>query len=152
MENNDKDKSNKPFYRDQKPRSGGEDEGGFKFNFVWVLLLLGVVLALFNLPFFQHRTDEISMTDLRQKMADHEVKAIEIQGGKEGYVYLDSSALSLPKYKNIAKNTVFNSTNLGPHYVFTVASNDKFADFLLLFYKDHPDVKEIPVYLSLIHI
>ena len=145
MENNDKDKSNKPFYRDQKPRSGGEDEGGFKFNFVWVLLLLGVVLALFNLPFFQHRTDEISMTDLRQKMADHEVKAIEIQGGKEGYVYLDSSALSLPKYKNIAKNTVFNSTNLGPHYVFTVASNDKFADFLLLFYKDHPDVKEIPV-------
>ena len=146
MENNDKDKSNKPFYRDQKPRSGGEDEGGFKFNFVWVLLLLGVVLALFNLPFFQHRTDEISMTDLRQKMADHEVKAIEIQGGKEGYVYLDSSALSLPKYKNIAKNTVFNSTNLGPHYVFTVASNDKFADFLLLFYKDHPDVKEIPVY------
>ena len=146
MENNDKDKSNKPFYRDQKPRSGGEDEGGFKFNFVWVLLLLGVVLALFNLPFFQHRTEEISMTDLRQKMAANEVKAIEIQGGKEGYVYLDSSALSQPKYKNIAKNTVFSNTNLGPHYVFTVASNDKFSDFMTSFYKDHPDVKEISVY------
>lgn len=150
MENNETEKPNKPFYRDQKPRSSNnnnnDDEGGFKFNFVWVLLLLGVVLALFNLPFFQHRTEEISMTDLRQKMAANEVKAIEIQGGKEGYVYLDSVAMALPKYKNIAKNTVFNSANLGPHYIFTVASNDKFSDFMTSFYKDHPDVKEISVY------
>jgi AFG3 family protein len=150
MENNETEKPNKPFYRDQKPRSSNDEEGGFKFNFVWVLLLLGVVLALFNLPFFQHRTEEISMTDLRQKMADHEVKAIEIQGGKEGYVYLDSAALALPKYKSIAKNTVFSSANLGPHYVFTVASNDKFADFMTAFYKEqkekNQEVKEISVY------
>ena len=149
MENNDKEKKqNSPFYRDQKPRStgGGEDDGGFKFNFVWVLLLIGVILALFNLPFLQKGAPEISMTDLRTKMEAHEVKAIEIVGGKEGYVYLDTTSLSLPKYKTIAKNNLFNTVNYGPHYVFTVASNDKFDEFMTAFYKEHPDVKEINVY------
>ena len=146
MENNDKEKTpNKPFYRDQKPK-GGEEDGGFKFNFVWVLLLIGVVLALMNLPLFQHRTEEISMTDLRKLMIDHEVKAIEIVGAKEGLVYLDSAALTLPKYKTLAKNNLFNSTNLGPHFSFTVASNDKFDEFMNTFYKEHPEVKEISVY------
>ena len=151
MENNEKEKSpNKPFYRDQKPRGISDDDGGFKFNFVWVLLLIGVLLALVNLPFFQHRAEEISMTDLRQKMADHEVKAIEIMGGKEGYVYLDSSALKLPKYQALSKGSLFGSTNLGPHYAFSVASNDKFSDFMQQFYKDqkekNQEVKEISVY------
>lgn len=146
MENNDKEKSPRPFYRDQKPRGVNEEDGGFKFNFVWILLLLGVLLALFNLNLFQHRTDEISMTDLRKKMEAHEVKAIEIMGGKEGFVYLDSSALLKPEYKNLSKNNVFNTANLGPHYEFTVASNDKFDEFMTSFYKDHPDVKEISVY------
>ena len=152
MENNEKEKKpNSPFYRDQKPRvTGGDDDGGFKFNFVWVLLLMGVILALFNLPFLQKSAPEISMTDLRTKMADNEVKAIEIVGGREGYVYLDSTALALPKYKSIAKNNLFNTANLGPHYVFSVASNDKFEDFKNGFYKEQRDsgkvVKEIPVY------
>jgi cell division protease FtsH len=151
MENNEKEKKpNTPFYRDQKPprpsSNNSDDDGGFKFNFVWVLLLMGVILALFNLPLFQHRTDEISMTDLRTMMVNHEVKAIEIVGNKEGYVYLDSTALSQPKYKAIAKNNLFNSVNLGPHYTFTVASNDKFDEFMNSFYKEHPDIKEISVY------
>ena len=147
MENNEKDKnSNKPFYRDQKPRGMSDDDGGFKFNFVWIILLVVVIFGLFNLPLFQHRAEEISMTDLRQKMIDHEVKAIEIEGGKEGLVFLDSSALALPKYKGLAKNSLFNSANIGPHYIFTVASNDKFDEFMTSFYKDHPDVKEISVY------
>ncbi len=148
MENNEKDKNNKPFYRDQKPRgmSNSDDDGGFKFNFVWIILLVVVIFGLFNLPLFQHRAEEISMTDLRQKMIDHEVKAIEIEGGKEGLVFLDSTALTLPKYKSLAKNNLFNSANIGPHYVFTVASNDKFDEFMTSFYKEHPDVKEISVY------
>jgi AFG3 family protein len=147
MENNEKEKSNKPFYRDQKPRNvNNDDDGGFKFNFVWLILLVVVIFGLFNFPLFQHKTDEISMTDLRQKMVDHEVKAIEIIGGKEGYVYLDSSVLSLPKYKAVSKNNLFNSINYGPHYEFNVASNDKFDEFMTAFYKEHPEVKEISVY------
>jgi AFG3 family protein len=147
MENqSEKEKTpNKPFYRDQKPRNRDDDDGGFKFNFVWVLLILGVILAVSQLPSFQHRTEEIDMTDLSKLMAGNEVKAIEIMGGKEGYVYLDSVALTQPKYKNIARNNIFNTANLGPHYVFTVASNDKFQDFIDNFYKAHPEVKEIKV-------
>jgi len=148
MENNEKDK--KSIYRDQKPRGAGEDDGGFKFNLVWVLILLGVILALINLPFFQHRTDEISMTELRKKMAAQEVKAIEIVGGKEGYVYLDSAALAKPEYKNLSKNNLFNSVSQGPHYMFTVASNDKFDEFMQGYYKSQKDsnqnIKEISVY------
>jgi cell division protease FtsH len=150
MENNEKERNSKPFYRDQKPRGGSDDDGGIKFNFVWVLLLLGVLIAAFNVPFLHSKMDEISMTDLRKKMAAQEVKAIEIVGGKEGYVYLDSAALAKPEYKSIAKNNLFNSANLGPHYLFTVASNDKFDEFMHDYYKAQKDsnltVKEIPVY------
>lgn len=140
MENNERDK--KPFYRDSKPRgtsNNGEDDGGFKFNFVWVLLLLGVLIAAFNLPFLHPKMEEISMTDLRKKMADHDVKAIEILGGKEGYVYLDSIALAKPEYKSIANSNLFKSPNLGPHYDFTVASNDKFDEFMNSYYKQQRD-------------
>ena len=151
MENNERDK--KPFYRDSKPRgtsNSSEDDGGFKFNFVWVLLLLGVLLAGYNLLAVQHKMDEISMTDLRKKMAANDVKAIEIVGAKEGFVYLDSAALNKPEYKSVAKTNVFNSPNLGPHYVFTVASNDKFDEFMNNYYKQQRDsgqtAKEIPVY------
>ena len=140
---NQNEKSNKPFYRDQKPRGKDDEEGGFKFNFMWVLLLLGVVIILLNLPLFQHRTDEISMDELSGMMANNEVKGVEIVGGREGYVYLSDSAMKLPKYTALSKNKIFNTVNQGPHYVFTVPSNDKFEDFYNNFYKDHADKRRI---------
>ena len=144
---NDRDKGgNKPFFRDQKPRSGrDEEDGGFKFSFMWVILLLGVILIVSQLSLFQHHTEEISQTNLRAMMMANEVRGIEIVGGKEGYVYLDSAALDQPKYKAVAKNNVFNSINPGPHYVFTIASSDKFYDFMTAFYKENPQVKEIKI-------
>ena len=147
---NKKEKPSKPLYRDEKPRRrdsmGGDDDGGIRFNFIWVLLLLGVVIAMFNFELFQHTTAEVSMTDLRALMLNKEVKAVEIMGGKEGYVYLNDSALALDKYKAVSKTKYFNNKNMGPHFVFTVASNDKFSDFMTTFYKENPAQAEIPVY------
>lgn len=140
---NQNEKGNKPFYRDQKPRGKDEDEGGFKFNFMWVLLLLGVVIVLFNLPLFQPHTAEISMDEVSTMMANNEVQGVEIVGGREGYVYLTDSAVKLSKYDALSKNKIFNSVNKGPHFVFTVPSNDKFEDFYNNFYKEHPDKKRI---------
>lgn len=139
---NQNEKGNKPFYRDQKPR-GSEDDGGLKFNFMWVILLLGVIIVLFNLPLFQHHTEDISIDQLTQMLMDNEVKGVEIVGGREGYVYLTDSALKLPKYEELSKNKILSTVNSGPHYVFTVASNDKFEDFYNNFYKEHPDKRHI---------
>lgn len=139
---NQNEKGNKPFYRDQKPR-GGEDDGGLKFNFMWVILLLGVIIVLFNLPLFQHHTEDISMDELTQMLMDNEVKGVEIVGGREGYVYLSDSALRLTKYEALSKNRILSTVNGGPHFVFTVASNDKFEDFYNNFYKEHPDKRHI---------
>ena len=141
-------KSARPLYRDEKPRrrdSMGDDDGGIKFNFIWILLLIGVVIAMFNFELFQHTTPEVSMTDLRQLMLNHEVKGVEILGGKEGLVYLNDSALLLDKYKAISKTKYFNSKNYGPHFAFTVASNDKFSDFMTKFYAENPGQQEIRV-------
>ena len=139
---NQNEKGNKPFYRDQKPR-GGDDDGGLKFNFMWVILLVVVVIFLFQFPFFQHRTDDISMDDLTTMLINNEVKGVEIVGGREGYVYLSDSALKLPKYEALSKNSILKTVNSGPHFVFTVASNDKFEDYYNNFYKEHPDKKRI---------
>ncbi len=139
---NQNEKGGKPFYRDQKPR-GSEDDGGLKFNFMWVVLLLGVILVLLYLPPFQHHTEDISMDDLTNMLINNEVKGVEIVGGREGYVYLSDSALKLPKYDALSKNSILKTANGGPHFVFTVASNDKFEDFYNNFYKDHPDKKRI---------
>ncbi|MBS1622996.1 MAG: ATP-dependent zinc metalloprotease FtsH [Bacteroidetes bacterium] len=110
---------------------------------MWVLLLLGVIIVLFNLPLFQHHTEDISIDQLTQMLMDNEVKGVEIVGGREGYVYLTDSALKLPKYEELSKNRILSTVNGGPHYVFTVASNDKFEDFYNNFYKEHPDKKHI---------
>jgi AFG3 family protein len=139
---NQNEKGNKPFYRDQKPRGKDEDEGGFKFNFMWVVLLVGVVILLFYLP-LQQRTSEISMDEVSTMMLNNEVQGVEIVGGREGYVYLTDTAVKLSKYDALSKNKIFQTPNKGPHFVFTVPSNDKFEDFYNTFYKEHPDKKHI---------
>jgi cell division protease FtsH len=100
---------------------------------------------MYTLSPFQRTSNEVSTTELRALMTNHEVKMIEILSGKEGYVYLTDSALMLDKYKELSKSKIFNTPNLGPHFSFTVASSDKFDEFMNNFYKEHPEQKEIPV-------
>jgi AFG3 family protein len=75
---------------------------------------------------------------------DNDVSAIKIIGQKNALVYLKDSALSKAKYEAVAKGK-FGSPNHGPHYTFTIASNDAFDKTMAEFYKLHPEVKEVEV-------
>ncbi len=138
---NNQPKSNRPQppRRKQKP-----EEEGFQFNFFWIYAIIGAVLLLGFLSNFADSSKSISFPEYKQMVLDNDVTAIKIIGQKNALVYLKDSALAKAKYEAVAKGK-FGSPNHGPHYTFTIASNDAFDKTMAEFYKIHPEVKEVDV-------
>jgi cell division protease FtsH len=138
---NNQSKSNRPQppRRKQKP-----EEEGFQFNFFWIYAIIGAVLLLGFLSNFADSSKSISFPEYKQMVLDNDVTAIKIIGQKNALVYLKDSALTKAKYEAVAKGK-FGSPNHGPHYTFTIASNDAFDKTMAEFYKLHPEVKEVDV-------
>ncbi len=138
---NNQPKSNRsqPPRRKQKP-----EEEGFQFNFFWIYAIIGAVLLLGLASNFADSSKSISFPEYKQMVLDNDVSAIKIIGQKNALVYLKDSALSKAKYEAVAKGK-FGSPNHGPHYTFTIASNDAFDKTMAEFYKLHPEVKEVDV-------
>ena len=138
---NNQPKSNRPQppRRKQKP-----EEEGFQFNFFWIYAIIGAVLLLGFASNFADSSKSISFPEYKQMVLDNDVSAIKIIGQKNALVYLKDSALSKAKYEAVAKGK-FGSPNHGPHYTFTIASNDAFDKTMAEFYKLHPEVKEVEV-------
>jgi len=138
---NNQPKSNRPQppRRKQKP-----EEEGFQFNFFWIYAIIGAVLLLGFASNFADSSKSISFPEYKQMVLDNDVSAIKIIGQKNALVYLKDSALSKAKYEAVAKGK-FGSPNHGPHYTFTIASNDAFDKTMAEFYKLHPEVKEVDV-------
>lgn len=138
---NNQPKSNRPQppRRKQKP-----EEEGFQFNFFWIYAIIGAVLLLGLASNFADSSKSISFPEYKQMVLDNDVSAIKIIGQKNALVYLKDSALSKAKYEAVAKGK-FGSPNHGPHYTFTIASNDAFDKTMAEFYKLHPEVKEVEV-------
>lgn len=138
---NNQPKSNRPQppRRKQKP-----EEEGFQFNFFWIYAIIGAVLLLGLASNFADSSKSISFPEYKQMVLDNDVSAIKIIGQKNALVYLKDSALSKAKYEAVAKGK-FGSPNHGPHYTFTIASNDAFDKTMAEFYKLHPAVKEVDV-------
>ncbi|MFN8316018.1 MAG: ATP-dependent zinc metalloprotease FtsH [Chitinophagales bacterium] len=138
---NNQPKSNRPQppRRKQKP-----EEEGFQFNFFWIYAIIGAVLLLGLASNFADSSKSISFPEYKQMVLDNDVSAIKIIGQKNALVYLKDSALSKAKYEAVAKGK-FGSPNHGPHYTFTIASNDAFDKTMAEFYKLHPEVKEVDV-------
>jgi cell division protease FtsH len=59
-------------------------------------------------------------------------------------VYLNDSALLQSKYSEVAKSR-FGSVNRGPHFSFTVASNDAFDKMMTEYYKERPGQAEVEI-------
>ncbi len=138
---NNQPKSNRPQppRRKQKP-----EEEGFQFNFFWIYAIIGAVLLLGFLSNFADSSKSISFPEYKQMVLDNDIAAIKIIGQKNALVYLKDSALTKAKYEAVAKGK-FGSPNHGPHYTFTIASNDAFDKTMAEFYKLHPEVKEVDV-------
>jgi cell division protease FtsH len=77
-------------------------------------------------------------------LTSKEVMAVKVVGHKNAMVYLNDSALLDSKYSEVAKSR-FGSVNRGPHFSFTVASNDAFDKMMTEYYKEHPDQAEVEI-------
>lgn len=139
MENQDKN----------KPNNGKKGkkilEEGPKFNYFWVYaIIFAFIIISFNLSFFQENAKETSQAQLEQMMLSNDVGKVVIVNQKGAEIYLNDSALSKAQYKEVARSR-FGTVNKGPHYYFTVASNDAFDKFITEFNKQHPEVKGVNV-------
>lgn len=120
-------------------------EEGPKFNYFWVYaIIFAFILISFNMSFFGENTKDSSITDLKEMLADNDVEQIAIVNQKQAEVYLTDTALTKAKYKEVARSR-FGTINKGPHYSFTVASNDAFDKFITDFYKDKPQLTPVNV-------
>jgi cell division protease FtsH len=120
-------------------------EDGPKFNYFWVYaIIFAFIIISFNLSFFQDNAKEGSLNQLKEMLVQNDVDKVVIVNEKLAEVYLTDSALTKEQYKLVARSR-FGTLNKGPHYFFTVASNDAFDKFATEFYKDKPDLKPINV-------
>jgi AFG3 family protein len=129
----------KPVKRPLKP-----EEDGFKFNFFWIYAIVIAVLIMGFLSNFSDVTKPISAADFKEMLTNKEVMAVKVVGHKNAMVYLNDSALLQSKYSEVAKSR-FGSVNRGPHFSFTVASNDAFDKMMTEYYKEHPDQAEVEI-------
>jgi len=134
-----KDDKKKPIKKQLKP-----EEDGFKFNFFWIYAIVIAVLIMGFLSNFSDVTKPISAADFREMLTSKEVMAVKVVGHKNAMVYLNDSALLDSKYSEVAKSR-FGSVNRGPHFSFTVASNDAFDKMMTEYYKEHPDQAEVEI-------
>lgn len=118
-------------------------DDGPKFNYFWVYaIIFAFIIISFNLSFFQENARESSLTELKEMLQHNDVEKVIIINQKTAEVYLNDSALQKEEYKLVARSR-FGTINKGPHYFFTVASNDAFDKFITDFYKERPQL--IPV-------
>ncbi|HEY0262148.1 MAG TPA: ATP-dependent metallopeptidase FtsH/Yme1/Tma family protein, partial [Chitinophagales bacterium] len=125
----------------KKPNPNGEE---FQFNFFWIYAILGVVILLGWFSSFNAQTQKISVSEVKTLLVNNEVAEIRVIGQKKGEIFLKDSVLENPKHTEIAKGR-FGSKNQGPHYVFSVASNDAFDRTMAEFNKEHPEVQPVNI-------
>jgi len=120
------------------------DEGP-KFNYFWVYIIFFAFIAImFYSSNWQDYAKESSITELKTMLVDNDVDKIVVANEKFGEVYLKTNALTKPQYKDVAR-TRFGGAYAGPHYKFSVASNDAFDRFVTQFYKDNPGLAQVNV-------
>jgi cell division protease FtsH len=140
---NQPDKNTNPKDNKRGPRKLLDE--GPKFNYFWVYIIFFVfIFIMFNFSSWQDNAKDTSITELKTMLADNDVDKIVIANEKYGEVYLKAAALTKPQYKDVAR-TRFGSAYAGPHYKFSVASNDAFDRFINQFYKDNPGLAQVNV-------
>lgn len=90
------------------------------FNFYWIYAIIGAVMITLFLFNGDANVREISPNQLRAMMDSSEVEKIIIVNENDGKVYLTEEALEMDKHQEKIQKPLIGSSNLGPHYQFTV--------------------------------
>lgn len=125
------------------PKKSNDDDS--KFNYFWVYaIIFGFILISVYMSFYGEHTKETTSTELKQMLNNNDVEKIVVVNEKLAEVYLRDSSLKKAAFSKIA-NTKFGSPNPGPHFSFSVASNDAFDKFITEFYKDKPTLAQADI-------
>lgn len=134
--------------KNKGPKPGETPKGGLpKFNFSW--LYIAVFVGLLGLQFaqsqFGSQTEPSTFNELSARIERGHVDRVKVVNSKEVYVFINADSLAaLDEYAELAKSTLGDAPNQGPHYVFEMPS-ESFDRALERFYGQHPEVAEINV-------
>jgi cell division protease FtsH len=143
MENQNNSEKNQQPNKENKRKKLLDDSP--KFNYFWVYAIIFVfILISFKMSFFPEDVKEGTITELRQMMTEGDVAKIVIVNEKGAEIFLKDTSLTKEQYKKIARNR-FGTPNKGPHFFFTVASNDAFDKFISEFNKENPALPPVNV-------
>ena len=143
MSEQEKDKKsikNKLPKKPQLPKNG--------FNFYWIYVVIVVIVLGLNFLDFNAVSREIDFrkfSTIIQQTDD--IDKLIVVNKELCEVYLKPSALEKPAYKEVAKKSIGNAKNYGPHYYFNIGSDDSFRKDLEEAQKNKDDnTKLIPKY------
>lgn len=137
-------KPNTPPKKPIVPKPKKKDEEGFQFNFFWIYAIVGAVLLLGAFSNFGENTKSITSADFKEMVTEGDVLAVKVVGQKMALIYLSDSSLKKSKYSEEAKGK-FGGVNQGPHFSFTIPSNDAFDAMMNTYYKENPTVRQIEI-------
>lgn len=126
---------------DKNPRKGP------KFSIYWVYAIIAVVLLSLQLFDFRSKPKEISFQEFeRNYLAPHDVDKLVVVNRRYVEVYIKEDRLSQPKYKDVAKSNF--GTNTGPHFQFTIGSEESFKQDLDKAQAGFSDADKVNVYYT----
>ncbi len=134
--------------KNKGPKPGESPKGGLpKFNFSW--LYIAVFVGLLGLQFaqsqFGSQTKPSTFNELSARIARGHVDRVKVVNSKEVYVFINADSLAaLDEYAELAKTTLGDAPNQGPHFVFEMPA-ESFDRAMERFYTQHPEVAEINV-------
>jgi cell division protease FtsH len=134
--------------KNKGPKPGESPKGGLpKFNFSW--LYIAVFVGLLGLQFaqsqFGSQTKPSTFNELSARIERGHVDRVKVVNSKEVYVFINADSLAaLDEYAELAKTTLGDAPNQGPHYVFEMPA-ESFDRAMERFYTQHPEVAEINV-------
>ncbi|MDP4774439.1 MAG: ATP-dependent zinc metalloprotease FtsH [Schleiferiaceae bacterium] len=129
------------------PKGASPKGGRPKFNFSWIYI--AVFIGLLALQFAQSRlgnqTLPSNFNDLSDRIERGHVDRIKVVNGKEVYVFVNADSLAtLTEYEELAKTTVGDAVNEGPHFVFEMPA-ESFDRAMERFYDQRPNTAEVSV-------
>jgi ATP-dependent metalloprotease FtsH len=99
------------------------------FNFYWIYAIIAVILISINLFNWDGGVREITPQKFKTEMLEQDqVAKLEIVNKEIVRVYIKQEALSNDTHKKLDEKSLFGGSNRGPHYFFTILSDEKLKD------------------------
>ena len=134
-----------------RPQGNSDDpqKRGPRFSIYWVWAAIAVILIGFNVfsGKFTPTAEDTSQQEFYGMLSKGDVDKIDVISNKNLVrVYIKADSVKKPYYQSRLnkKNAPVAKDNPGPHFQFTIAKPEIFADDLRDYYRKNPNLKEIP--------